>query len=78
MVRPALIVDLNRIPDIKNNTDVARIGAMMRQYVVEFSDIVARYLPILKAAIRIAVICQPACAARLVVPLSIPMRRRKS
>jgi len=55
LATPAIVVDLNRIPElayIKNDNDVVRIGAMTRQRAVEFSDIVARDLPVLQAAIR--------------------------
>lgn len=55
LATPAIVVDLNRIPElayIKNDNDVVRVGAMTRQRAVEFSDIVARDLPVLQAAIR--------------------------
>lgn len=55
LAAPAIIVDLNRVPElayIKDDKDVVRIGAMTRQRAVEFSPIVARDLPVLQAAIR--------------------------
>jgi len=55
LATPAIVVDLNRIPElayIKNDNDVVRVGAMTRQRAVEFSDVVARDLPVLQAAIR--------------------------
>lgn len=55
LATPAIIVDLNRVPElayIKDDKDVVRIGAMTRQRAVEFSPIVARDVPVLQAAIR--------------------------
>lgn len=55
LATPAIIVDLNRVPElayIKDDDGVVRIGAMTRQRAVEFSPVVARDLPVLRAAIR--------------------------
>lgn len=55
LATPAIIVDLNRVPElayIKDDDGVVRIGAMTRQRGVEFSPVVARDLPVLRAAIR--------------------------
>jgi carbon-monoxide dehydrogenase medium subunit len=55
LARPAIVVDLNRAPElayIKDEKDVVRIGAMTRQRAVEFSPVVIRDVPVLQAAIR--------------------------
>lgn len=55
LATPAIIVDLNGVPElayIKDDDGVVRIGAMTRQRAVEFSPVVARDLPVLRAAIR--------------------------
>jgi len=55
LVSPAAIIDLNRIPDlayIRNENGTVRLGAMTRQRTVEFSPIVAKYLPLLVEAIK--------------------------
>jgi len=56
LVSPAAIIDLNRIPDlayIRNENGTVRLGAMTRQRTVEFSPIVAKYLPLLVVAIKL-------------------------
>ena len=56
LVSPAAIIDLNRIPDlayIRNENGTVRLGAMTRQRTVEFSPIVAKYLPLLVEAIKL-------------------------
>ena len=56
LVTPAAIIDLNRIPDlayIRNENGTVRLGAMTRQRTVEFSPIVAKYLPLLVEAIKL-------------------------
>ena len=56
LVSPAAIIDLNRIPDlayIRNENGTVRLGAMTRQRAVEFSPIVAKYLPLLVEAIKL-------------------------
>ena len=53
---PAVIVDLNRIPDlayIKAEGDAVCIGAMTRQRAIEFSPLVAEKLPLLNHAIKL-------------------------
>lgn len=55
LARPEIIIDLNRVPalsyiEVENGT--VRIGAMTRQRAIEFSSIVERELPMLRAAIR--------------------------
>ena len=55
LVSPAAIIDLNSIPDlayIRNVNGTVRLGAMTRQRTVEFSPIVAKYLPLLVEAIK--------------------------
>ena len=56
LVSPAAIIDLNRIPDlayIRSENGTVRLGAMTRQRTVEFSPIVAKYLPLLVEAIKL-------------------------
>jgi carbon-monoxide dehydrogenase medium subunit len=53
---PAVIIDLNRIPDlsyIKDQGEVISIGAMTRQRAIEFSIVVAEKLPLLSEAIKL-------------------------
>lgn len=55
LVAPAVIIDLNRIPElayIKSAAGVLRIGAMTRQRAIEFSPIVAEKLPLLRKAVQ--------------------------
>ena len=55
LARPAIIIDLNRIPGlayIEREGDVVRIGAMARQRTIEFSPLVAADLPLLHEAIK--------------------------
>ena len=56
LVAPAVIVDLNRIPELAYVEDagsVVRIGAMTRQRAVEFSSVVGEKLPLLREAIKL-------------------------
>ena len=53
---PSAIIDLNRVPDldyIRHETDIVRIGAMTRQRKIEFSDVIAETLPLLRDAIKL-------------------------
>jgi carbon-monoxide dehydrogenase medium subunit len=53
-VQPDHLVDLARIPDlagVEDRGDVIRIGAMTRQRELEFSELVARRLPLLRAGL---------------------------
>jgi len=55
LVAPAVIIDLNRIPEldyIKFTAGAVRIGAMTRQRAIEFSPIVAEKLPLLRKAVQ--------------------------
>jgi CO/xanthine dehydrogenase FAD-binding subunit len=52
---PAVLVDLNRIPDlayVEQTNGVIRFGAMARQRQIQFSDLVSAKLPLLGEAIR--------------------------
>jgi aerobic carbon-monoxide dehydrogenase medium subunit len=56
LVAPAVIVDLNRIPElayIEDAGEAVRIGAMTRQRTAEFSPIVGEKLPLLREAIKL-------------------------
>jgi carbon-monoxide dehydrogenase medium subunit len=56
LAAPAVIVDLNRIPDlsyIKDLGEAISIGAMTRQRAIEFSPVVADKLPLLSEAIKL-------------------------
>jgi carbon-monoxide dehydrogenase medium subunit len=56
LAKPAVIIDLNRIPElayIKRDGDAVRIGAMTRQRAIEFSPVVAADLPLLREAIKL-------------------------
>src|SRR5215210_134330 len=53
LLRPALLVDINRIPDlayIKEEADAIRVGALTRHYQLETSPVIAEHLPVLSAA----------------------------
>jgi carbon-monoxide dehydrogenase medium subunit len=55
LARPAALVDLNRIRSlayIREHDGEVRLGAMTRQRTIEFSPVVARRLPLLRAATR--------------------------
>jgi CO/xanthine dehydrogenase FAD-binding subunit len=54
LARPALLVDVNAIPEFRNideNEDVIRIGATVRQREAERSAIVARRVPLMRDAL---------------------------
>jgi len=54
LARPAVLVDVNRIPGlgaIEERDDAVRIGATVRQRQAERSEVVARRLPLLHAAL---------------------------
>jgi len=53
MARPSLIVDLTRIPGlsfIERRADTIAIGALTRHAELEFSELVAKHLPVMAAA----------------------------
>jgi CO/xanthine dehydrogenase FAD-binding subunit len=53
LLRPALLVDINRIPGlayIEEAADRIRVGALTRHYQLETSSLVARHLPVLSCA----------------------------
>jgi CO/xanthine dehydrogenase FAD-binding subunit len=55
LVRPAILVDINRIPDlafIEETDSEIRIGALARHHQLEISPMIARHLPVLSAAMR--------------------------
>lgn len=55
LARPAAIVDLNRIPSlsfIREETDTVLIGAMTRQRTLQFSEVIQRCVPLLRAGIE--------------------------
>lgn len=55
LMRPELVIDLNRIPELAgvHITDAGtRIGAMTRYAEIEFSPLVAERLPLLQEAVR--------------------------
>ncbi len=55
LAKPAVIIDLNRIPAlayIEREGDIVRIGAMTRQRAIEFSPVIAANLPLLREAIK--------------------------
>jgi carbon-monoxide dehydrogenase medium subunit len=56
LATPAALIDLNRLPDldyIRNERDIVRIGAMTRQRRIEFSEVIADTLPLLRDAIKL-------------------------
>lgn len=53
LVRPAILVDINRIPNlafIEETGDAIRVGALTRHYQLEISPLVAKRLPALASA----------------------------
>ena len=55
LLRPSILVDVNRIPDlafIEERRDAIAIGALARHYRLETSPVIARHLPVLAEAMR--------------------------
>jgi CO/xanthine dehydrogenase FAD-binding subunit len=55
LLRPAVLVDINRIPDlafIEERADDIAIGALTRHYRLETSPIIAAHLPVVAEAMR--------------------------
>jgi carbon-monoxide dehydrogenase medium subunit len=53
LLRPAILVDINRIPglaSIEEEGDAIRVGALTRHYQLETSAVIATHLPVLRAA----------------------------
>ena len=53
LLRPAILVDINRIPDlafIEETGDTIRIGALTRHHQLEISPVIARHFPVLASA----------------------------
>jgi CO/xanthine dehydrogenase FAD-binding subunit len=53
LLRPSVLVDINRIPGlsyIKDTGGVIRVGALTRHHQLETSPVVAEHLPVLRAA----------------------------
>jgi len=53
LVKPAILVDINRIPDlafIEEKDNEIRVGALTRHHQLEMSPVIARHLPVLGAA----------------------------
>jgi len=53
LVRPAILVDINRIPDlafIEETGNTIRVGALTRHYKLEISPVLAKHLPVLTSA----------------------------
>src|SRR5262245_42788460 len=53
LLRPSVLIDINRIPDLAYVNDEGewiRIGALTRHRMIETSDLVARQLPVLSEA----------------------------
>ena len=55
LLRPAILVDINRIPDlafIEDRADEIAIGALTRHYRLETSPVIAAHLPVVAEAMR--------------------------
>jgi len=53
LLRPAILVDINRIPDfayVRDEPDAVRIGALTRHHQLERSPVIARHFPVLGEA----------------------------
>jgi CO/xanthine dehydrogenase FAD-binding subunit len=55
LLRPAILVDINRIPDlafIEETADAIIVGALTRHHRLETSPLIARHLPVVAEALR--------------------------
>lgn len=55
LLRPAVLVDINRIPDlayVHEDGDAIRIGALTRHHQLETSPVIARHFPVLAEAMQ--------------------------
>jgi CO/xanthine dehydrogenase FAD-binding subunit len=55
LLRPSILVDINRIPRlafIKDSENAIRVGALTRHHTTETSPVIARHLPVLSAAMK--------------------------
>jgi carbon-monoxide dehydrogenase medium subunit len=55
LLRPSLLVDINRITElafIKDSDNAIRVGALTRHHALETSSVIARYFPVLAAAMK--------------------------
>jgi CO/xanthine dehydrogenase FAD-binding subunit len=55
LLRPSLLVDINRVPDlafIEEEADAIVVGALTRHHRLETSPVIARHLPVLTEAMR--------------------------
>jgi CO/xanthine dehydrogenase FAD-binding subunit len=55
LLRPAILVDINRIPDlafIEEGPDAIVVGALTRHHRLETSPVIARHLPVVTEAMR--------------------------
>jgi CO/xanthine dehydrogenase FAD-binding subunit len=53
LLRPAILVDINRIPglaSVKEEREAIRVGALTRHHQLETSPVIAAHLPVLRAA----------------------------
>src|SRR5260370_17384871 len=53
LLRPAILVDINRIPDlshVREDDSAVRIGALTRHHQLETSPVIARHFPVLREA----------------------------
>jgi CO/xanthine dehydrogenase FAD-binding subunit len=53
LLRPAILVDINRIPDlafIEESEDAINVGALTRHHRIETAPVIARHLPVLAEA----------------------------
>src|SRR5215475_11241749 len=53
LLRPTILVDINRIPDlayVRDEAGAVRIGALTRHHQLETSPVIARHLPVLSEA----------------------------
>src|SRR5215470_7479627 len=55
LLRPSILVDINRIPDlayIEEHDDTVAIGALTRHHRLETSQVIAKHLPVITEAMR--------------------------
>src|SRR5205814_9571124 len=53
LLRPAILIDINRIPDLayaRDDGDLIRIGALTRHHQLETAPVIARHFPVLREA----------------------------
>ena len=78
LLRPAILVDINRIPDlafVREDDTAITVGALARHHQLETSPVIARHLPVLGERCGTSRIWRSATAARSAAACPMPTRR---